>query len=72
MNFNNSPGFISKQHKTPSVCESCGEEFTCGAALNGCWCMNIEITEKTQEQLKTKFKNCLCENCLEKFNPAEV
>ena len=72
MNLKNAIGFISEKYKTPSVCESCGEEFTCGATLKGCWCMNVEITEKTREQLKAEFKNCLCKNCLEKFNSAEV
>lgn len=72
MNLKNALGFISEKYKTPSVCESCGEEFTCGATLKGCWCMNVELTDETREKLKSEFKNCLCKKCLEKFNSAEV
>ena len=72
MKAKNAPGFISEKNKTPSVCESCGEEFTCGATLKGCWCMNVELSDKTREHLNTNFKNCLCKNCLEKFNSVEV
>ena len=59
-------GFISLKYKDPSVCESCGEEFICGATLKGCWCMEIELTEENRNELKSKFRNCLCRNCLEK------
>ena len=68
----NAPGLISEKYKSPSVCESCGDEFTCGATLKGCWCMNVKLSETTQKTLKSKFKKCLCKKCLEKFNSAEV
>lgn len=61
-------GFISEKYKEPSVCEQCGSEFTCGASLHGCWCMKVELTDETREELKSKFNDCLCPNCLEKLS----
>lgn len=63
-------GFVSLKYKDPSVCESCGEEFVCGATLKGCWCMEIELTDEARKDLKSKFRNCLCRNCLEKSSAA--
>ncbi len=68
MKAKNVLGFISEKYKEPSVCESCGEEFLCGATLKGCWCMNVELTEEARTDLKTKFEKCLCKNCLEKVS----
>jgi hypothetical protein len=60
-------GFISEKYKEPSICESCGEEFICGATLKGCWCMNIELNDENRQVLKSKFNDCLCRSCLEKY-----
>ncbi len=68
MKIKKAPGFISEKYKEPSTCESCGNEFTCGATLKGCWCFNVEISEESRKELKSKFKNCLCQNCLEKLS----
>jgi hypothetical protein len=57
---------ISEKFKEPQKCESCGEDFTCGASLKGCWCFNKSLTDETRENLKSKFTDCLCENCLDK------
>ncbi len=72
MKLKNALGFISEKYKEPSVCQSCGEEFVCGATLKGCWCMEIELSEKARQNLKTRFRNCLCRNCLEKYTAEEV
>jgi len=61
-------GLFSEKYKEPSVCESCGEEFSCGATLKGCWCMNVDLTDETRADLKTKFERCLCRACLEKLS----
>lgn len=51
----------------PSICDSCGEEFGCGAKLDGCWCADVKVSEETSERLKNTFKGCLCPDCLEKY-----
>lgn len=71
MNLKNALGFISEKYKTPSVCESCGEEFICGARLKGCWCMNVKLSDEDRKNLKQKYKSCLCENCLRKYSSVE-
>jgi hypothetical protein len=73
MKLKNALELNSEKDKSPSVCEACGAEFACGAGTeSSCWCFDIKLSEKTGERLKSKFKNCLCKNCLEKFNSAEV
>jgi hypothetical protein len=59
-------GFISEKYKEPSVCEACGEEFTCGATVMGCWCTELELTDEARAELKSKYRECLCRKCLEK------
>jgi hypothetical protein len=59
-------GLISEKYKEPSVCESCGEEFTCGATVMGCWCAGLKLTDEARAELKSKYKACLCRKCLEK------
>lgn len=63
---------ISKKYKEPSTCESCGNEFVCGATLKGCWCMNLQLTDEAREELKSKYNDCLCQNCLEKYASNEI
>lgn len=58
-------GFISPRFKSPSVCESCGSEFICGAAITGCWCTEVKLDEERRAELRTKFEKCLCRTCLE-------
>ncbi|MCB1024300.1 MAG: cysteine-rich CWC family protein [Acidobacteria bacterium] len=67
MKLKNIAGFIAPQLKEPSVCESCGEEFICGASIKGCWCMKADLSDATRQQLKKEFKDCLCPECLEKL-----
>ncbi|HEY0428308.1 MAG TPA: cysteine-rich CWC family protein [Pyrinomonadaceae bacterium] len=70
MKSKRAPGFISAKYKEPAVCESCGEQFACGAAVKGCWCTEINLTDEIRDALKSKFKNCLCRKCLEKLAAA--
>lgn len=65
MKLNTALGFISEKYKEPSVCEACGEEFTCGATVMGCWCTGLKLTDEARADLKTKYQACLCRKCLE-------
>lgn len=49
------------------ICESCGEEFSCGANIRKCWCFEVELKTETLADLREDFKNCLCEDCLKKI-----
>ncbi len=46
------------------VCESCGESFSCGSKTGDCWCFDVEIGTETLADIKTKYKDCLCNKCL--------
>jgi hypothetical protein len=46
------------------VCESCGEEFPCGANSEDCWCFSEIIEPKSLEMIAKEFSNCLCPICL--------
>ena len=35
--------------------------------LKGCWCMNLKLTDDARNELKSKFNDCLCQQCLEKL-----
>lgn len=52
----------------PMICESCGDEFGCGAELKSCWCMDLKLTDETRADIKTRFETCLCKKCLEKVS----
>jgi hypothetical protein len=48
------------------VCEVCGETFACEISLGkGCWCGEIKLSDETRQELRAKYKNCLCRACLE-------
>jgi len=46
------------------TCESCGEEFTCGANAGKCWCFDVELKKEILAEMRENFENCLCANCL--------
>lgn len=46
------------------ICESCGEEFSCGANVGKCWCFEVDLEKDTLTKLREEFKKCLCKNCL--------
>ena len=46
------------------VCEACGNEFSCGASLRGCWCGEIELSDETRAEMRSKYQDCLCRDCL--------
>ncbi len=61
-------GLFSEKYKEPSVCESCGDEFICGATITGCWCMNVKVTDDARTEMKEKFDKCLCQKCLGSYS----
>jgi cysteine-rich CWC protein len=67
----NLDSFISQLAARPSVCESCGAEFACGATLAGCWCNEIKLSDETRAELRTRFSSCLCRACLERLAEGE-
>ena len=59
------------------VCEACGETFACEISLGkGCWCGEIKLSDETRQELRNKYKKCLCRASLEKVaissSPSEV
>ncbi|MBS1792241.1 MAG: cysteine-rich CWC family protein [Acidobacteria bacterium] len=49
------------------TCEACGARFRCQAAEGKCWCFDIVLTPQTLTDLKSSYRNCLCETCLRKI-----
>jgi Cysteine-rich CWC len=58
---------FSSNWRGSSMCEACGNPFTCGASLAGCWCSEIKLTDAARAQLKARYRNCLCRDCLQKI-----
>jgi hypothetical protein len=59
---------ILPRRRAPQTCEACGEAFVCGASLTGCWCFSIKLSAEIRRQLRERYKDCLCKNCLESFS----
>lgn len=59
---------IAKTDIEKLICESCGEEFSCGANVGKCWCFSVEVEKETLTKLRDDFKRCLCEECLNTYN----
>lgn len=60
-----------KENMAVKICESCGEEFSCGANVGKCWCFAVEVEKKTLAKLLENYKSCLCEDCLRKRQSEE-
>ena len=71
MKLHKSAELILPQYRAPSVCEACGEEFVCGAALSSCWCQEIKLSEAVRAELRTRYQRCLCRACLENYAEVE-
>ena len=50
--------------REPQQCESCKKDFHCGASLKGCWCQQISISAETRRDMRRRYKECLCADCL--------
>lgn len=46
------------------ICEACGKEFSCTSESGNCWCFELKLNVETLVELKTNYKNCLCQECL--------
>jgi len=50
------------------VCDGCGQGFSCGASLSGCWCAEIKLSDEARAEMKSKYRDCLCRDCLERIS----
>ena len=63
---------VSQALTRERVCEACGNEFSCGASLRGFWCSEINLSDATRAELKDRYRNCLCRECLERVSDKET
>jgi hypothetical protein len=47
-------------------CPSCGKFFTCQGEED-CWCEKVRIHTKEMKIILDTYKDCLCRECLKKF-----
>ncbi|MBM4137970.1 MAG: cysteine-rich CWC family protein [Nitrospira sp.] len=45
------------------ICEQCGQAFECVGYQ--CWCGQAGITESQMDWIAARYKDCLCQTCLE-------
>ena len=48
-------------------CSKCKITFECTNEKKGCWCEDLIIDIATLNQLREKYNNCLCPNCLKGY-----
>ena len=53
-------------------CSKCEMPFECCNEKMGCWCEDLHIDLETLKELKSKYDNCLCPNCLKEYSLKEV
>ena len=50
------------------LCERCGVKFECKADdISNCNCFSIELSHLVQAELKEKYHDCLCADCLKRI-----
>ncbi len=59
--------FVGIEPRTPRQCEACGQPFVCGASLKGCWCVPVKVSAEARQQMRERYKDCLCPECLQRF-----
>jgi len=64
--FRRALAVISPRWREPSLCDACGNNFTCGASLTGCWCLKVKVSDETRARLRRDYKKCVCRACLER------
>jgi len=52
-------------------CEACGNDFVCGVSLKGCWCSDVKVSDEARADMRVRYKDCLCKDCLEKQGKQE-
>lgn len=65
MNVRRIVGLFIPNLRHPIRCDSCGDDFICGASLTGCWCAEIKLDGEARAELRKRFRDCLCQKCLE-------
>jgi hypothetical protein len=60
-------GLIFPGKRAWRAAESCGNSFRCGASLKDCWCFHVKLKPEAREELRGKYKYCLCAECLAPF-----
>lgn len=45
-------------------CSKCGATFACSSEAKGCWCESLKLNPQTLSELRQRYDDCLCENCL--------
>lgn len=58
-------GLFTDRWRSPARCAACGNDFTCGAKLTGCWCGELKLSDAARAELRSKFTGCVCRDCLE-------
>jgi hypothetical protein len=46
---------MSEKAFADTVCELCGEDFSCGAKTGACWCFEMDIDAKKLAELSAGF-----------------
>jgi hypothetical protein len=64
--FRRALALVSPRWRTSSPCEGCGNDFTCGASLTGCWCLQVKLGDDARADLREKYRKCVCRACLER------
>ena len=50
------------------ICESCGAAFGCSPGPgSNCWCREVLLSEKDLKEVRAKYGDCLCPECLRRF-----
>jgi hypothetical protein len=50
------------------ICESCHQHFHCCAeSLTACWCAAISVSESARQEIREKYADCICQNCLLRY-----
>lgn len=50
-------------------CQRCNSYFLCNSIdITNCFCNPIIISNAAKKNIKTKYNDCLCANCLNYFN----
>jgi hypothetical protein len=47
------------------ICEQCRQTFQCVGYQ--CWCGRLGITETQMDWIAARYRDCLCQACLEKI-----
>ena len=47
-------------------CPRCGREFVCKHNAD-CFCVKYKLSEKAKKDIRSKWSECLCEDCLSAY-----